>query len=292
MITILDGGMGQELMARSNAEATALWSAITMRDEPHLVEAVHRDYFTAGAEIATTNSYILHRDRLAQNNAEDLFESLNVLACELANRARDQHGSGLVAGSIGPTGKSYRPDLSLDVEQGAEVYAEVARVQAPLVDFFLLETLASVKQAEGAVQGALTTNKPVWLSVTVDDENGRVLRSGEPIADLVAMTKNYAIAGLLVNCSVPEAVTDAMIEMHRSNIPFGAYANGFTKITAAFKEIGATVDALNAREDLSPTRYADFVQQWVDTGATLVGGCCEVGPEHINEISARFKTSI
>ncbi len=288
-ITLLDGGMGQELMARSSAAATPLWSATTMQDEPDLVVDVHLDYFRSGAEIATTNSYILHRDRLQQNDAEEQFESLNILACELAARARDDHGAGIVAGGLGPTGRSYRPDLALEIEQGAEVYAELARLHAPFVDFHLLETMASLKQAEGAVMGAKTTGKPVWLSVTVDDQDGSVLRSGESLASLLPIIDRHSVDAVLINCSVPEAVNTSVGILAEGKPPFGAYANGFTKISDTFKEVGATVDSLQAREDLNPARYADFAQQWLQAGATIIGGCCEVGPAHIQELAQRFK---
>ena len=69
---------------------------------------------------------------------------------------------------------------------------------------------------------------------------------------------------------------------------FGAYANGFTSISDSFKEAGASVDRLDVRKDLGPEEYADFAQQWADLGATIIGGCCEVGPAHIAEIVRRL----
>ena len=62
-ITILDGGMGQELLARTGAKPTGLWATQVMIDPPEAVSAVHDSFFAAGAEIATTNTYAIHRDR-------------------------------------------------------------------------------------------------------------------------------------------------------------------------------------------------------------------------------------
>ena len=73
------------------------------------------------------------------------------------------------------------------------------------------------------------------------------------------------------------------------DLPFGAYANGFVEIVNEYKTSGSTVDLLPVREDLTPGKYADFVSTWVDLGATIIGGCCEVGPEHIGELAKRFK---
>ena len=70
--------------------------------------------------------------------------------------------------------------------------------------------------------------------------------------------------------------------------PFGAYANGFTDITQSFVQVGATVQELSARTDLTPHAYAEFAEDWAKMGATIIGGCCEVGPAHIAEIVHRL----
>ena len=92
-----------------------------------------------------------------------------------------------------------------------------------------------------------------------------------------------------MNCSIPEAVSQAMPILAGHGLTLGAYANGFTKITNGFASGKTTVDLLTARTDLGPDAYADFAQSWVDMGATIIGGCCEVGPAHIAELVRRFK---
>ena len=135
-ITLLDGGMGQELLSRSGARPTGLWATQVMREFPDLVQQIHADYFESGADIATTNSYAIHRDRLIPFGIENQFQALQIQACEIANRARDKFGSGQIAGAIGPTGASYRPDLALAIEQGAELYAEIATFKHPMSTLF------------------------------------------------------------------------------------------------------------------------------------------------------------
>ncbi len=289
-ITILDGGMGQELLARSSKKPTGLWATQVLLDAPDLVAAVHRDYFAAGADIATTNTYAIHRDRLAPFGIEDRFEALHRQACNIAVSARDEHGAGKVAGSLGPTGWSYRPDLAPPVDQAAERYAEIARLLEPHVDLILCETMASVAQARGAAMGAAVVDKPLWLSVTVDDGDGTRLRSGEPVTDILPLIGEFDLAALLVNCSVPEAVGQAIPLLANQGVPVGGYANGFAEIPDAFKKRGATADRLEKRENLGPEVYADFAEGWITDGAAIVGGCCEVGPAHIRELSRRWKT--
>ncbi len=287
-VTLLDGGMGQELLARTGATPTGLWSTQVMMDHPEAVRAVHDDYFAAGATIATTNTYAIHRDRLDKTPHADQFEALHRLALDLAVAARDAHGSGLVAGALGPLGWSYQPDLAPPSPQAAKLYAEIVAIHDPLVDLYILETMSGVDQARGGLMGTSKTEKPVWLALSVDDDDGLSLRSGEPLTDILPLVEEYDPAAVLLNCSRPEAITQGLPTLAQSNRPFGAYANGFTSIAEGFRQAGATVKALDTRVDLGPEEYADFVDQWIALGATIVGGCCEVGPAHIAEIHARL----
>ena len=82
-LTLLDGGMGQELLARSTLKPTGLWATQILIDRPELVRAVHCDYFAAGADVATTNSYAVHRQRLKSFGLENCFADLHRQACLL-----------------------------------------------------------------------------------------------------------------------------------------------------------------------------------------------------------------
>lgn len=288
-ITLLDGGMGQELLARTGDAPTPLWATQVMLDHPDVVRAIHADYFDAGATVATTNTYAIHHDRLERFGVDHLFETLHAKAVAQAEEARAAHGSGRIAGSLGPLVASYRPETCPPVSEATEKYAEIARLIGPHVDLFLCETMASVQQAEGALRGAMTAGKPVWLSVTVDDADGTRLRSGEPVAELAPLVAELKPAAVLVNCSVPEAMTAALEAVKGFGVPFGAYANGFTHISEGFKADAPTVAVLESRHDLTPNRYAAFALGWVGQGATIVGGCCEVGPAHIRALAESLR---
>ena len=290
-VTLLDGGMGQELLARSAAAPTGLWSTQFLIDRPEVVREVHSDYFSAGADIATTNSYAVLPDRLKPFGLEHRFVELQKQACLLAVSARDEHGQGRVAGSMGPTGRSYRPDLAPPIEEAAELYAEIAAIQEPYVDLFLCETMSSVAQARGAVMGASSGQRPVWLAISVDDEDGTKLRSGEAITEILPLLSEFDLAALLINCSPPEAVSQALHLLADQVIPLGAYANGFENIAPDYLQEGATVDLLQTRKNLGPEVYARFAEDWTMQGATIIGGCCEVGPAHIEELAKHLKHS-
>jgi homocysteine S-methyltransferase len=287
-VTILDGGMGQELVARSTAAPTPLWATKVMMDQPELVESIHADFFAAGAQVATVNSYAIHHDRLVQAGLDDHFDTLHLRACEIAKTARDAHGSGRVAGSLGPLGWSYRPDMAPAAPIAAGLYAEIVALQEPHVDLFLCETMAGVDQARGALMGLSNTKLPVWLSLSTSEEDGTKLRSGEDLSEILPLVDRFQPEAVLINCTSPEVITDALGVFSPHGVALGAYANGFVRIVDSFKSNTATVADLNAREDLSPVVYADFAEQWVEAGASIIGGCCEIGPAHIAELSRRF----
>lgn len=292
-ITLLDGSIGQELVKRGGDTPTPFWSTSVMAERPQLVRDVHDSYFAAGASVATTNTYAILRDRFA-GKADDLadqLEDLTTAAITAATAARDAHGSGRVAGAIGPLVATYRPDLALPVAEAAASFAEPIANLSGRVDLLLFETLSSVQEAQGALTAAQTADLPVWLSVSVDDDDGTKLRSGEPLTALAPVIAAQNPAAVLINCARPEAITAGLDILKTFGKPFGAYANGFTKIADGFLQDMPTVDALTARQDLGPAAYADFAMSWIDQGATIVGGCCEVGPDHITELATRIRAA-
>lgn len=291
-ITLLDGSIGQELVKRGGDAPTPFWSTSVMVERPQLVRDVHASYFAAGASVATTNTYAILRDRF-EGKADDLadrLEELTTAAIMAAAQARDANGSGRLAGAIGPLGASYRTDLTTSVAEAVAGFAEPIANLKGRVDLLLFETMSSLTQAQAALSASRDAGMPVWLSVSVDDDNGTLLRSGEPLADLAPIVSANNPAAVLINCSRPEAVGTGLDILATFGKPFGAYANGFTKISEGFLKDMPTVDALEARHDLNPQAYADFAMSWVEQGATIIGGCCEVGPDHIAELASRLRS--
>lgn len=287
-VVLLDGGMGQELIRRAGEPPTPLWATRVMLDHPGMVQAIHADYFAAGATVATANTYAIHRDRFARFGLEPRFAEFHALALAEAAAARAAHGRGRIAGSLGPLVASYRPETLPPHATATALYAEVAGILAPHCDLLIGETVASLAHARALIQGARAAAPalPLWLSVTVEDRDGTRLRSGEPVAALAEFVPQ--VDAILANCSAPEAMDQAVPILARLGKPCGAYANGFQRITDDFLKDGATVDALSARPELTPDRYADFALGWVGMGATIVGGCCETGPAHIATLARRL----
>jgi S-methylmethionine-dependent homocysteine/selenocysteine methylase len=283
---LMDGGMGQELIRRGQPEGPN-WSAQALIGTPDMVREVHEDYIRAGARIIVTNTYAVVRRRFSESEVPDRFAALNRLACEMARQARDNADpSVLIAGSLPPIYGSYRPDLVPDVSTIEPLYREQAEILAPHVDFFICETMSTGDEARGAVSGAASTGKPIWVAWTIADDDRACLRSGESLAEAWAALDGLPVSGLLLNCSSPEAITAAMPTLAAlSDWPVGGYANGFKAIPDEWFGPRDGLDALGKRRDLTPDAYAEIAAGWIGSGAKLVGGCCEIGPSHIARLN-------
>ncbi len=296
-IIILDGGMGQELRHRSDQPESPIWSAQILRDDPDLVRATHRDYIRAGADVIILNAYAATPQRLERRaGLGHLFEELQRGACQAALEARARESAETtvrIAGCLPPLVASYKPETTPDRDECLKTYGRIVELQTPSVDLFVCETMASAREAGWATEAAVKSGKPVWCSLTVIDEDCAKLRSGEPVMDGAKAAASAGAGAILLNCSRPEAISRTFKEFEGgktpNNLPWGAYANGFTS-TDALTEF-STTEVLEARKDLGPEVYADFVDDWIKRGATIVGGCCEVAPAHIAEIWERLRGS-
>lgn len=290
-VALLDGSMGQELINRGAGGQGNLWAADALLHRPEVVLAIHCDYIDAGADIITTNSYSTIRHKFEPAGLMHRFADMNRLAGQLAVQAREQSGRAvLIAGSLPPQRGSYRPDRVGSFAEIEPLYREQAELLAPYVDFFICETMSSSGEARAAASGAATTGKPVWVSWTLKDHGEPVLRSGESLAQATAALAGIGVSALLVNCSAPEALGRAVPELTRlSNTPVGIYANAFTPIPEKWNYDGDH-SLPPPRQDLGPDDYARHARQWIESGARIIGGCCEIGPAHIRRLDQMLRT--
>ena len=286
-ITLLDGGMGQELIRRSSAaKPHPLWSLQVMMDEPELVANVHRDFCLAGARVICLNTYSVTRHRLQMGSALPDLPELLKHAGDLARAGIQASGlSGIdIVASLPPLTASYLQQSPLSPEQMKDEYKELMELQRYHVDGFLAETLSSIAEGEAVLLAAQEADTGVHLAFTVQDEDGTRLRSGELLEDALRVCVPLKPLSIILNCSVPEAIDQGLPLLAAATKTFGAYANGFHSITAL--KPGGTVDVLSAREELTPPVYTEMALQWLDLGASILGGCCEVGPAHIEALAA------
>jgi S-methylmethionine-dependent homocysteine/selenocysteine methylase len=287
-VLLLDGGMGRELHFRGVEVPETIWSAASLLSDPEVVQQIHQDFIKAGADIITTNTYGVIASDLAKVGLGKRFKELNKLACTLAANAIKAAGKKVaIAGSLPPLRGSYRPDLVGPLDEIEMLYEEQVAILAPHVDLLICETMSSGREALAAARAACKTGKPVWIAWALSEDRPVTLRSGETIEDAIQLVADLPVSGYLGGCSAPESITSLIPRLANTGKRwFGGYANTFTPIPKDWELNGnkESDGLLNYRDDLTPLQYGRHAADWLEKGATVVGGCCGTRPAHIAEI--------
>ncbi|OOH90539.1 homocysteine S-methyltransferase [Pasteurellaceae bacterium 15-036681] len=293
-ITILDGGMGRELARRGAPFRQPEWSALALYEAPIAISQVHQDFIQSGADVITTNSYAVVPFHIGEQRFQADAQSLAALAGRLAKDAVKQIACNTkIAGSIPPLFGSYRADL-IQPARFKELAQPLIDNLSANVDFWLCETQSSIIEPQ-SIKPLLPDNRPLWVSFTLQDEEPTdepCLRSGETVAKAAEAMIELGVEAMLFNCCQPEVieqaiqVTQQVIEKHNAQMRIGAYANTFPPQP---KDATANDGLDEIRQDLNPEQYLEWAKRWVNSGATIVGGCCGIGPEHIKALADYFK---
>ena len=289
---VLDGGMGQELLARGVEANGTLWSANALLQEKYhqLLLDTHLDFINSGAEIIVTTTFTTRRIRLRDNGIEDKFEYLNTKAGEIAKKAKDLNPHILVAGGLPPQYLTYEADTRSNDEIKENFYDQ-AKLLDPFIDFFYFDVLSSVREFKLAIEAIKNFNKPYLIGAHLSE--GVKLPSGENISEIITTINHKNLLGIILSCVSPENYAQNLNEIKSLDVPFGFKLNGFitTKPTAGYtntfnkSKTGNPNEFLGHREDLVPEKMALFVKKFKEAGATILGGCCETRPAHIKEMA-------
>lgn len=276
---LLDAAMGSDLDRRGLPTTLPLWSAIGLIERPDLVQAIHRDNLEAGADIITTNTF---RSTVRTLRKAGLDESeaarLDRLAVELAQAARSESGRSdvLIAGSIAPLDECYDPTFeTADDVALAEHLEQASNLAAAGVDFLMIETMPTIREAVVTTRAALQTGLPVtvgFVCALAADTGEASLMSGESLAEAVEALRPYPVAMIFANCAAPPVITSALRQVRElTDLPFGGYAN----VGQVDDEVG-----WNPAGALRGDAYAAAAAEWLELGARVIGGCCGTHPEH------------
>ena len=293
---ILDGGMGQELLAKGLISKGTLWSTSAILDEKfhQLLIDVHTSFINAGADVIVTNNFSSRKVRLIQNKVEDKFEYVNKKACELANKAREISKENiLVAGSLPPQNGTYVID-ERNINTIKKDFKEQAEIIKPYVDFFYLDVISSAKEIEAACEVTEKMNMPVLVGLHLK-KNGKIA-SGETVTEIVKKYKTSNWIGLIGACVSLEIIENSSKEMSDLDIPFGFKANLWNveeplplhKFNRSkFNEVGKNPnDTMGRRDEITGEIFYNFAKRIKEKGANILGGCCNINPEHIKSISS------
>jgi homocysteine S-methyltransferase len=285
-LVVLDGGMSNALEDRGHDLSDALWSARLLRDAPSEIAAVHRAYYEAGADVATTASYQASvtgfaRAGLPTTAAERLVTSSVTIARDVRDSLADDGRARLVAASVGPygavlaDGSEYRGDYGLSAARLRDFHApRLEMLVAGGPDLLAVETVPDVEEAEVLAALVDEYDVPAWLSYSVA---GPLTRAGQPLRDAFAVAASARrVVAVGVNCCPPADVLPALeIAARVTEKPLVAYPNS-----------GETWDGGRRRWRGGPSFDAALARAWVRAGARYVGGCCRVGPADIARLAA------
>jgi homocysteine S-methyltransferase len=286
-IVVLDGGLATQLEAQGHDLRDSLWSARLLRDEPEEIVAAHRAYFDAGADVAITASYHASYPGFADVGIDaDGATELFARSVELARRAQPEDRPTFVAGSVGLYGVVWADGTEYTGDYGRATDDEIADEQRRRIgalvdagaDLLAIETIPSGREAP--ILGELLTEfeTDAWVTFCCRDDHH--LSDGTPIRDAVqAVTRTDRVTCVGLNCTPPQHVDSLLADVRAvSDLPIVAYPNW-----------GRIWDG-DAYEWLDGTGVDEFppdaLERWHDAGASVIGGCCGIGPDGIAGIAA------
>src|SRR6476660_9574349 len=252
---------------------------------PEIVRDIHRSYFEAGADIATTNTFTATRIGQADYGLQDVAAEMSVEGARLAREVADDFG-GLVAGSVGPlnVALSLSPRVddpayrSATFDEVAAAYAEqMGALREGGVDLLLIETVFDTLNAKAAIVAAqdAAPELPLWLSFTAVDKSGRNL-SGQTVEAFWISVEHAQPLVVGVNCSLGGAEMRPFVEDLAEIAPTWV---------ACYPNAGLP-NALGEHDEL-PEDTSRFLGEFARDGlVNIVGGCCGTTPEHVRQIVA------
>src|SRR5438067_1373388 len=258
--------------------------------QPDVILELHREYFAAGADIATTNTFTATSIGQADYSLQEYVYEMNLAGAKLAREAADEVG-GFVAGSVGPLNVTLSMSPRVDdpayravtFDHVREAYAEqIAALAEGGVDLLLIETIFDTLNAKAAIAAALDVapDIPRWLSFTAIDVSGRNL-SGQTVEAFWIAVEHADPLIVGVNCSLGAAQMRPYVE----NLSRVA-----TTYVACHPNAGLP-NELGLHDELprdTSRHLAEFVR---DGLVNVIGGCCGTTPEHVRAIRAAIGDS-
>ena len=255
---------------------------------PEVVLDIHRAYFAAGADIATTNTFTATSIGQADYGLESVAYEMNVAGAGLARQAADEAG-GFVAGSVGPLNVTLSLSPRVDdpafrthtFEQVRDAYAEQIRgLEEGGVDFLLIETIFDTLNAKAAIAAALdeAPQLPLWISFTAIDRSGRNL-SGQTVEAFWLSVEHAQPLIVGVNCSLGAAQMRPFVE-------------DLSRIAPTYVSCHPNAGLPNefGTHDEQPADTSGYLREFAEHGlVNIVGGCCGTTPEHVRAICDTVK---
>jgi homocysteine S-methyltransferase len=287
-VIIIDGAMGTELQLRGVRMNEHAWSGVAALTHGHVVRAIHDDYIEAGADVIITNTFASSRRALQGAGHGADVARINRLSVEVARQARDAAGRAVaIAGSISTYFGRNDPPKPADPPAERAAYREQAELLAEAgVDLIALEMMTDLEQTAFALEAVLATDLPVWLGFSVRPrESDGAMVLFDDVHTLEEAVRTFASSKV------------AAVTVMHSRVPFAAPAldivrRNWSGLLGAYPHSGRFkmpewqfVDLIDAEA------YVKEARGWVAKGAGMVGGCCGIGPGHIQALADAFRST-
>lgn len=311
-ILVLDGAMGTMIQRYSLDEADFRGERFKNHSHPlkgnndllsitrpDVIEAIHREYLEAGADILETNTFSGTTIAQADYHLEDAVYDINFFSAKIARKVADDFTKNdpskprFVAGAMGPTNKvaSLSPDVNnpgyraITFDELAVAYKQQAQgLLDGGVDLLLLETITdtlNTKAALFAIQELFEergSEVPIMVSGTITDASGRTL-SGQTTEAFLVSVSHVPLLSIGLNCALGADMLRPYLQVLNENAPFfvSAYPNAGLP-----NEFG--------HYDQTPEEMAALVEEYLKEGlVNIIGGCCGTTPDHIRKIAGLVK---
>jgi len=277
-VIVFDGGVGTYLYEKGIFINTCFDELNLVN--PDIVSEVHRDYVNAGADVIETNTFGANRFKLAPHGLETKVHEVNFKGAQIAKKVAGD--STLVAGSVGPLGVQIEPLGKLSYDEAKDAFKEqIKGLLDGAVDFIIFETFGLVAELKQAIRALkeLDPDFPFISQVTINDD-GHLL-SGASLESFVSEMGEFKPDAIGMNCSVgPKSMLDALEQLKSlTTLPISVQPNAGLPMNVGGRNIYMT----------SPEYIAEYSKRFIQTGASIVGGCCGTNPEHIRAIRRAVK---
>ena len=279
-VVVLDGAMGSQLIDAGLKAGipSENWNVTN----PEKVQAIQKGYFDAGSDAVLTNTFGGTRIKLEKLKHGDFVQEYNAKAVEIARAVCPEDC--YVAGDIGPTGGFLAPVGKTTIDDFSKNFFEQAKILAEnKVDFFFVETMMDIKEAEAAVLAVKKiSDLPIFASITYKrTKRGFFTEMGNPIEQCVEILEEAGADVIGANCTIG---SDDMIDLIKQ-------MRTLTKLPISAKP-NAGIPELKDGKTVYPTSSKDFandITKIIAAGVNVVGGCCGTNPIFIREIASSIK---
>ena len=277
---ILDGGYGATFFDQGLGGVPA---ELLNLEHPEAVERLQREYVDAGADILLTNTFCGNRPKLEENSLEDKIREIHASAVKIARRASAHvKRRVLVFGDMTSTGRLPRPAGSGSFRDCLAAYREQAEILLEAgCDGLIIETMTDIKELKAAMIAVREVSGDIPLIAHMAfDSHGTTLTgasvevfaavAGDLDADVLGMNCLVGPAGMLPNLRRLASATD---------LPLCAAPNAGDPV----------FDGRRTTYEAGASEFSLYAEEFIEAGASIIGGCCGTKPEHIRAVAAMLK---